>query len=332
MSSVLDLIQPFFPRAAVTPSGWRSFNAVCCHHRGQRADTRKRGGIYMSTGFTYNCFNCGFSSTWLPGRPISNKMRSLLNWMGVPDDVIKKVILQALKTPASEAPITLQYDAPRFEHKDLPELSNTIYNWVNNSDISAKQELQLSEVIAYMMKRGLDPLSDYYYWSPKSGMASRFIIPFKYAGDTVGWTSRSTGQSRPKYISDQPQHFIFNLDTVTDQQRYLFVVEGPLDAIAINGVALLHNDISDTQHRMIESLHKEVIVIPDRDSSGIHLINRALEFNWAVAFPTWEDNIKDASDAVHEYGQLFVTVDAIKTAVSGTIKINLLKRQYLENK
>lgn len=259
-------------------------------------------------------------------------MRSLLGWLGVPNDVIKKVILQALKTPADETATPLQYDSLRFEHRELPAQADTLYNWANDPEISVKQEQSLSEVIAYVMTRGLDPLSNHYYWSPASGMTNRFIIPFKYAGDTVGWTARRVTDGRPKYFSDQQQHFIFNLDSVTDQQRYLFVVEGPLDAIAINGIALLHNDVSDAQHRMIDNLHKEVILIPDRDYSGVHLINRAMELNWAVAFPSWGDDIKDACDAVKEYGQLFVTVDAIKTAVSGKIKINLLKRQYLENK
>jgi hypothetical protein len=55
-----------------------------------------------------------------------------------------------------------------------------------------------------------------------------------------------------------------------------------------------------------------------------------------VAFPNWDDDVKDCADAVQKYGKLFVIVDAIKTAQRGEIKLTMalksleqkLKRQY----
>jgi DNA primase len=101
-------------------------------------------------------------------------------------------------------------------------------------------------------------------------------------------------------------------------------------------VALLTNDIADQQARIINSLGHKVIVIPDQDEAGLELIKRAIEHDWAVAFPTWEDDVKDSADAVQRYGRLFVTVDVIKTAQQGEIKLTMalksleqkLKRQY----
>jgi len=61
------------------------------------------------------------------------------------------------------------------------------------------------------------------------------------------------------------------------------------------------------------------------------LIKKAMHYNWSVAFPTWDDNVKDVADAVQKYGKLFVIVDAIKTAVSGDIKLTMALRK-LENK
>ena len=50
------------PKRKMTPSGWESFNAVCCHHRGEAMDKRKRGGIrFDKDGVSYHCFNCGLS-------------------------------------------------------------------------------------------------------------------------------------------------------------------------------------------------------------------------------------------------------------------------------
>ena len=43
--------------------------------------------------------------------------------------------------------------------------------------------------------------------------------------------------------------------------------------------------------------------------------------------PNWDPEVKDVADAVQRYGQLFVIVDAIKTAQRGQIKIKMAKQQ-----
>jgi hypothetical protein len=68
-------------------------------------------------------------------------------------------------------------------------------------------------------------------------------------------------------------------------------------------------------------------VIPDQDQAGVALINKAIHYDWTVAFPNWDSTVKDAADAVGRYGRLFVTVDAIKTAQSGEIKISVMRNQ-----
>jgi hypothetical protein len=45
-----------------------------------------------------------------------------------------------------------------------------------------------------------------------------------------------------------------------------------------------------------------------------------------VAFPNWTDDVKDCADAVNRYGRLFTTVDIIKTAQQGEIKITMAQR------
>jgi len=57
------------------------------------------------------------------------------------------------------------------------------------------------------------------------------------------------------------------------------------------------------------------------------LIKRAMECDWAVAFPNWDSDVKDCADAVQRYGRLFVTVDAIKTAQKGEIKLTMALKQ-----
>jgi DNA primase len=172
-------------------------------------------------------------------------------------------------------------------------------------------------------------MSDTFYWSPNPAFSDRLILPFWYNTKIVGYTARRITNNRPKYLSEQHPHFVFNLDAQDPLNRYVFVTEGPFDALSINGVALLTNNIADQQARMINRLGKEVIVIPDQDTAGLAVIKRAIEYGWSVAFPTWEPDIKDCADAVLRYGKLFVIVDVIKTAERHEATIRI-KMKHLE--
>jgi hypothetical protein len=248
--------------------------------------------------------------------------------MGANEDDIKDLIFEALKTESSE--YNPQEYQPRIEfaEKELPEGSMLLSEWANIGG----EEIDnfLLPVFQYLIDRGFDPISEDFFWSPSPGYENRVIIPFRYQGRIVGNTARKITEGKPKYLSDQHPHFVFNFDKQSENQKYLFVVEGPFDALNIDGVALLTNEISDQQARIINSIGTNVIVIPDQDRAGLNLINKAAELGWSVAFPNWEDDIKDVSDAVRRYGKLFVVVDAIKTAVSGQIKINIEKNKMIQ--
>jgi hypothetical protein len=249
--------------------------------------------------------------------------------MGASDDDIKIMVFEALKTE-SEDYESLEYEPKvEFPEKELPEGSMPVSKWLEMYD--EMTAVWLDPMIEYISSRGFNPLDDDFYWSPTDGYESRVIIPFRYNGKIVGNTARKVTDGRPKYLSDQHPHFVFNTDKQTEDQRYIFVTEGPFDALSINGVALLTNDIADQQARIINGLGNEIIVIPDQDEAGLNLIKKAIHYNWSVAFPNWDDDVKDCADAVERYGKLFVIVDAIKTAVKGEIKITMSLKN-LENK
>ncbi|NBP57448.1 hypothetical protein EBU71_13110, partial [bacterium] len=103
MTEVIDQILSHFPaRAKTSSSGWRSFNATCCHHRGHKQDTRKRAGVLIKQGIVYHCFNCGFSTGWQPGKGISLKFKNLLQWLGATDQQVAEIQLNALRTKSDE--------------------------------------------------------------------------------------------------------------------------------------------------------------------------------------------------------------------------------------
>ena len=328
MTLVVDKFRTLLPpRAKSSPSGWTSFNAPCCQHRGHSPDTRKRAGIrFDGNGVVYNCFNCKFTTGWQPGSSIGEKMKTLCRWLGASEDTIKELVFEALKTEGDDYRPEYQETKLEFTNKELPEGAMPLLEWVNSKywkDISLEVEL----VIAYVVSRGYDPFDGNFYWSPASGYESRVIIPFKWEERIVGNTARKVTSGKPKYLSDQHPHFVFNFDQQKENQKYIFVCEGPFDALAVDGVALLTNEIAEQQSRIINSLGAAVIVIPDQDRAGLVLFDRAAELGWAVAMPNWDSDVKDVADAVQRYGKLFVIVDAIKTSQQGQIKINMAKKQ-----
>ena len=328
MTLVVDKFRTLLPpRAKQSPSGWTSFNAPCCHHRGHKQDTRKRAGIrFDGNSIVYNCFNCKFSTGWQPGAPFGEKMKTLTRWLGAGEDTIKELVFEAMKTESEEYSPEQHETTVGFTDKELPEGAMPLLDWVN-SEYFKEVSLELEPVIAYVVSRGYDPFDGNFYWSPSPGYEQRVMIPFKWQGRIVGNTARKIIDGKPKYLSDQHPHFVFNFDQQADNQRYIFVCEGPFDALALGGVALLTNEIAEQQARIINSLGAEVIVIPDQDRAGLVLFDRASELNWSVAMPNWADNVKDVADEVNQYGKLFVLVDAIKTAQKGAIKINMAKKQ-----
>jgi hypothetical protein len=235
-----------------------------------------------------------------------------------------------MKTESAEYQPETFVEKPAFTEKPLPEGALPLIEWLD-AKLNDNEEQQLISVAEYVVSRGYDPASKHFYWSPLPGYADRVIIPFVYDGKIVGSTARKVKDGKPKYLSDQHPFFVFNVDAQLEQHRYLFVVEGPFDALAVGGVALLTNEISDQQARIINNIGKEVIVIPDQDKAGTFLIDQAKELGWPIAFPTWEESIKDCADAVLKYGKLFVIVDAIKTATLNPAKIEIEKRKMLNN-
>ncbi len=332
MTMVVDKFRTLLPpRAKQSPSGWTSFNAPCCQHRGHSPDTRKRGGIrFDGNGIVYNCFNCKFSTGWQPGSPIGEKMKTLLRWMGANEELVKEIVFEALKTEGDEYKPEQSQPKIEFTEKSLPVGSMSLMNWSRliEGEIEEMIGPQFIEVLRYLMSRGYDnPFDHDFYWSTEPGYIDRVIIPFRWENKIVGNTARKINDGKPKYLSDQHPQFVFNFDKQSDDQKYIFVCEGPFDALAVDGVALLTNDIAEQQSRIINSLGTEVIVIPDQDRAGLVLFDRAAELGWSVAMPTWEDDVKDVADAVQRYGKLFVIVDAIITAQHGTIKINMAKKR-----
>jgi hypothetical protein len=311
---MIDVVAFLPAKKKNTSSGWISFNAPCCIHQGENTDKRQRGGLKPSPdgSWSYHCFNCGYTCSFVLGRTLTFKARKLLQWLNVPGEEIERINLESLKQksitgllsdrrPAIEKPV-------EFEERDLPADTNTL-------DVTAKE---------YLRQRCI-PV-DYPFFSklkPRPGI----VIPFTHDNQVVGHTTRFLDDRTPKYIQDIQHGYVFGTDLQKDGWQWAIVVEGVFDALSINGLAVLHAEINDAQVRLIRSLGREVIVVPDQDEAGMKLVDRAIEVGWAVSIPEWPQGCKDVNDAVIRLGKLGCLLTILENRETSKIKIEMRKKQ-----
>ena len=332
MNIVFDALQVYLPaKRKQTPSGWLAFNAPCCEHNGTTPDTRQRGGLIANAdeGVSFHCFNCGFKTSWRNGRNLSFKMKKFMRWLNVPDDTITKLALQVLQTKTDSTGHKTFITLPKFVSKELPPKSKPIHEWADYKSLEPGGiDKDLFKVLEYIAARKLN-LNDYdFYWTPEAGYRDRLIIPFYYREKVVGYTARKVVESKVKYLSEQQPGYVFNIDEQTDDRKYVVAVEGPIDAIAIDGVALLGSEIKEQQTALLNSLGKHVIVVPDRDEAGQKLVYDAMEAGWSVSMPDWSQDIGDANDAVRKYGRLHTLYSIVKNAEESQLKIKLRMKKW----
>ena len=326
MSIVYDTLTQYLPpKRKTTPSGWTSFNAPCCIHNGDSADKRQRGGLISNgdEGVSYHCFNCGFKCSWQPGRNLSGKMRKLLQWLNAPDDTINKLALTVMQENEGVQTTQQLVELPKFNTVPLPD------DAVKIADITEFNKYSMA-VLEYMSARGLNLDDTDYYWSSSLGYRDRLIIPFYYEKRIVGWTARTVqSDKQPKYMSEQQPGFVYGLDEQGPNKVFVIVCEGPMDALHIDGVALLGSEVKDQQAMIINKVGKQIIVVPDRDQAGAKLIDQAIELGWSVSLPDWDDDINDIGDAVNKYGRLYTLYSIVNNAESNELKIRLRSKKWL---
>ena len=332
MNIVFDALQVYLPaKRKQTPSGWLAFNAPCCEHNGTTPDTRQRGGLIANAdeGVSFHCFNCGFKTSWRNGRNLSFKMKKFMRWLNVPDDTITKLALQVLQTKTDSTGHKTFITLPKFVSKELPPKSKPIHEWADYKALEPGGiDKDLFKVLEYIAARKLNLNDDDLYWTPEAGYRDRLIIPFYYREKVVGYTARKVVESKVKYLSEQQPGYVFNIDEQTDDRKYVVAVEGPIDAIAIDGVALLGSEIKEQQTALLNSLGKHVIVVPDRDEAGQKLVYDAMEAGWSVSMPDWSQDIGDANDAVRKYGRLHTLYSIVKNAEESQLKIKLRMKKW----
>lgn len=317
---MLDIVQYLPGKRKTSSSGWISVNGPCCVHNGESADRRRRGGIKSSAeGWSWHCFNCGFTASFILGRNLSFKARKLLTWLNVPQEEIERVNLESLRHRSIEGMLETRrtFDAVadiHFEERDLGGVE-----FVTPEHVA---------VCSYLRSR-CAPVDYPFMISATAGARSGVIIPFTYNNTLVGHTTRFLDDRKPVWLNDFQPGYVFGTDLQKSNWQTVIVTEGIFDALSISGLALMHNEVSDAQSRLIRSLGKEIIVVPDQDRPGMALVDRAVELGWSVSMPAWA-GCKDVNDAVKKYGRLATLLTIMQAQETSRIKIEMRRKQIVK--
>lgn len=349
LTTIQDAVKQYLPaKRKTSSSGWTSFNAVCCEHNGESRDNRGRGGIITNSNgsVSYSCFNCGFKANYTPGRHLNYKFRKLLSWLGADENSIKRLVIDAIRVKELVGPdedSVKPEEEVSFKPRPLPEGAKSFSEWktfLSLTDDNYRIPLHVMQAVEYVDRRGGNLLNRYEFYTTDDtdhNMHKRVIVPCYWEGKLIGSTSRTIEEGiKPKYYADYEPNYVFNMDRQTPEKKFVIVVEGPFDAMAIDGVAVLSNECGEVQADIIDSLGREVIVVPDFDLkvvkgrrvwAGSTLVDQAIEYGWSVSFPIWNNEVKDVSAAVQKYGRLFTLKTIVDGKQTSRLKIELHKKK-----
>ena len=298
-----------------SPSGWHSGNAVCC------GDKRQRGGLRLTEqdGWVWHCFNCQFKTGWAPGSLIGPKVKRLLTLLGASDQQLAQLSMESLRLKENIPLLTEQSKViGHFESCELPKDAKPLAEYLTDVDND-----NLFDVCDYILKRRL--AIGQYFWSPE--MPRRFIIPFEWRGNLVGWTARSIDRIKStRYLSSVSPGYVYGLNEQDPEWTQLLVCEGVLDADCIGGCAIMGSNINETQMELLTRTGKRIIWVPDQDEAGLKLAERVLDLGWDISMPNWE-NCKDINDAVILWGRTAVLLSIMQNVFSNKLAAQLRIKQ-----
>ena len=318
---MIDILSYIPQKRKQTSSGWVSFNAPCCVHTGESADRRSRGGIKQAEDdWSYHCFNCGFTASFVPGRPVSYKARKLLGWLGVDSTDIERLNLESLKRKSlldlTAERNTIKQTQIDFDEKEVPEGVELI-----DPELDQHKHYQ-----KYLDKRGI-VLEYPFLVDKKRGPRDRIVVPYTYKNRIVGHTSRYLDSRTPKFINSQQPGYVFGYDLQKPNWTSAIVVEGIFDALSISGLACMHETISKEQAQLLKQLKRRIIVVPDQDRAGLSIIDAAVEHKFEVSIPEWPEDVKDVNDAVVRFGVAQTLQQIHQNAERSKIKIEMFKKR-----
>jgi hypothetical protein len=266
-----------------------TYNAGCPICREGKSLGKKKRLFYYPKTNTFHCFNC--SRTWsayswiqttsgLTRDEIFSEIQSKNNSV----DVTKKLkpIKKSFKTIS-----TLPYDSINL----FDEIQQTYYG-TNNYFKKA-----LNYIKDRKIESAINKPSSLYISLTDFSHKNRLCIPFYDRNKKIlFYQTRSLDNIEPRYLGKEgSDKTIFGLDKIDTSLEYIFIFEGPIDAMFVkNGVSTAGLSMSDIQKTQLNEFpfHEKIWVLdnPSFDQAAKEKTEQLLRrkekvFNWPDKMP-----------------------------------------------
>lgn len=327
--TIEDVVKKYVPFSHGSRNGW---NPVYCAVCGDGSRTKGPRGGWKFDGETagYNCFNCGIHGSFTPEEeyPMSKDMKEILLAFGIPKREYAKILFRIRETDPSFKPrektendnLMEQLLAKKIQMPDyLVDLKDAL-----DSNVGKK-------ALAMLEDKGVD-YKDYPFFVSFGKTESknptekanakitinRLIIPIYFKNDLLMLQARDlTGKNKNKYINiGSAGTTLFGLDRLKKNHKYIMVVESFWDAYHLQGVSVITNNISSFQIKLLNSLEKPKIVVPDRMGDYNTLALRGIKEGWGLSAPNNFRNLKDVTEAVQKYGKMYALYQYMNNVVN----------------
>ncbi len=333
MHFFIDYMHSRIPTWRRNSTGWQTGNCPMCVQQGEkRPDTRGRGGVlFEGDNWRYHCFNCHYTAGWEPGQSLTSRTKKLLRGLGADESDVQRISLELLR---EEETTQLLNPMPKEKADYIPNWKTIELPGTELCDVEGVTPI-INDGINMIVERKVAWKSNWYYAERPLQFKRRFILPYLYKDEPVGYSARYIGDpppGTPKYLLQKPEHFIFNLDEQSSDRDFVVVTEGDFDALPIGGVSVGTNSIDENQANLLTQLKRNVIVLPDADAAGMKMVESALQHGFSVSFPEWMDTFKDANAAACFYGSVFTLASIREAAISNHTKIKVIAKRYCVDK
>lgn len=312
---------------------YTSWNKCYCEVCGDGSRTKgPRGGWLFSDEMAfYRCFNCGQKGSFDPNRdhPISRDMREVFEAFGIdPKDAMALAYQKKMDKPSSDSTVKpkINLHIPTYPFPDyfypLAGANNIIADAARKK-LWDSYKLKDSDYPFYLSS-GSTKSTDPKEKSVAVSMLNRIIIPFYKNKELMYFQGRSIEDKGQRWLNmNVPKNnIIFNMDAMwKNHDRPLYIFEGAFDAIHVDGVAVLENNLSATQIELLNRCHRRKVIVPDIVEGKIGE-NKLLQLgvfqqNWGVALPELGSGSKDLSEGINRYGKLFILKSLIDNTFFG---------------
>jgi len=312
-------------------NGWNSVYCAVCGD-GSRTQGPRGGWYFEGENTRYNCFNCGIKGAFTPEEeiPMSRDMKEIFKSFGIPKKDYAKILFRMRSAERGFEPLKRKekkedpLDLLREKSFELPDYLQPLSEISDTTlgkmclDMIHNKKLSLHDYPFYVSKGTTESNNSQDKINAKI-TANRLVIPIFFEHRVLLLQARDLyGKSKNKYINiGNISNCIYGIDRLKDNHKYIFITEGFWDAYHLNGVAVITNQLTKNQIKILNSIDKPKVVVPDRRGDYNVLASKAVSEGWGISAPTEFRNHKDVTEVVKKYGKLYTTHTFVKSVTFG---------------